>query len=252
MSFLAQLPAEEYSWYCGWDELAPFWQELVPDRNAQVLVPGIGNDGAIVGLFDAGWRSVTAFDYSEDAVTRARALLGDRDIELLSADATNMPFANDAFDAVLDKGVMDAINIAGAILISAAARFPWGGRPSWPVLPAELRTHFTSLQATTAYCPQQQSLRELSGRVELSSAFPEWWYVIPQTAPPAPAPNTFCRIPYFRRQVRDWTFWAHTDAWDPGPNAPFQCAARHPHTQTAESRQACGGISGQLLGDASR
>ena len=78
-----------------------------------MLVPGIGNDGAIVGLWDAGWHSVTAFDYSEDAVTRARTLFGDRNIELLSADATKMPFANDSFDAVLDKGVMDAINIAG-------------------------------------------------------------------------------------------------------------------------------------------
>ena len=78
-----------------------------------MLVPGIGNDGAIVGLWDAGWQSVTAFDYSEDAVTRARTLFGDRKIKLLSADSTSLPFANDSFDAVLDKGVMDAINIVG-------------------------------------------------------------------------------------------------------------------------------------------
>ena len=33
-----------FSWYCGWtDELGPFFEELVPDKESIVLVPGIGN-----------------------------------------------------------------------------------------------------------------------------------------------------------------------------------------------------------------
>jgi len=49
-----QLPAEQFSWYCGWVDLAKRWEEFVPSRSANVLVPGIGNDGCIVDLFDAG------------------------------------------------------------------------------------------------------------------------------------------------------------------------------------------------------
>ena len=77
-----------------------------------MLVPGVGNDPAILGLWDAGWQSVTAFDYSEDAVKRARAIFGDRDIKLLCADSRELPFQTDEFDAVLDKGVLDAVGIS--------------------------------------------------------------------------------------------------------------------------------------------
>uniref|UniRef100_A0A7S3RQP4 Methyltransferase type 11 domain-containing protein n=1 Tax=Emiliania huxleyi TaxID=2903 RepID=A0A7S3RQP4_EMIHU len=107
------LPAEAFSWYCGWSELEPFWSELVASGTPRVLVPGMGNDRSLVELYDAGWRDVTAFDYSEDAVTRARALVGRRDVRLLCADATALPFADASFDAVLDKGTLDAVGIAG-------------------------------------------------------------------------------------------------------------------------------------------
>ena len=117
-----ELPATEYSWYCGWDELEPFWDELVPDRSARVLVPGMGNDAAVAHLYDAGWRSIVAFDYSADAVRRAEALLRGREgVELLCADACDLPLAADAFDAVLDKGALDAVDIAGGDGLARAA-----------------------------------------------------------------------------------------------------------------------------------
>ena len=52
----------EFSWYCGWADVEPLWLELVPDRAARVLVPGVGNDDAAVGLVDAGFTSVAASD----------------------------------------------------------------------------------------------------------------------------------------------------------------------------------------------
>ena len=62
-------------------------------------------------LYDAGYTRVTAFDYSADAVDRAATLFADRPISLHCADATALPFGNDSFDAVLDKGTLDAIGI---------------------------------------------------------------------------------------------------------------------------------------------
>ena len=124
-------PAEEYSWYCGYAELAPFWNELVPRETdardgPHVLVVGVGNDPTAVALHDAGWTKLTCFDYAQEAVERAREMFGaerlagagddDRGggVTVLEADATALPRGWDgAFDAVLDKGTLDALAIAG-------------------------------------------------------------------------------------------------------------------------------------------
>ena len=115
------IPADGYAWYCGWTELAPFWKELVP-READVLVPGVGNDPTAVALHDAGWTKLTCFDYAQEAVERASAMFGserlagdgDSGVRVLEADATALPRGwDDAFGAVFDKGTLDALAIAG-------------------------------------------------------------------------------------------------------------------------------------------
>jgi ubiquinone/menaquinone biosynthesis C-methylase UbiE len=45
------------------------------------------------------------------AIWLARALFGERAIALCCADATALPYADASFDAVLDKGTLDAIGI---------------------------------------------------------------------------------------------------------------------------------------------
>ena len=104
---------ERFSWYSGWAELEPFFAELVPDRNARVLVPGVGNDAAMVDLYDAGWQQLTLFDYAPSGVERAAALFGDREVDLRVADACALPYADGSFDAVLDKGTLDAVYLSG-------------------------------------------------------------------------------------------------------------------------------------------
>jgi SAM-dependent methyltransferase len=116
------LPAEAYSWYCGWAELEPFWRELVPDERASVLIPGVGNDRAVAEMYESGYTALTAFDYSQDAVERAAALFAPRPITLLRADATALPFRGERlFDAALDKGALDAIGIHSVASLRLAA-----------------------------------------------------------------------------------------------------------------------------------
>jgi SAM-dependent methyltransferase len=104
---------KSFSWYTGWADLRPFWEELCPDRAAHVLVPGVGNDAAMVSMYDDGWQRLTLFDYSSEGVRRAAELFGERPVDLRVADACALPYASAAFDAVLDKGTLEAVYLNG-------------------------------------------------------------------------------------------------------------------------------------------
>mmetsp|Transcript_22445 Transcript_22445/g.34604 ORF Transcript_22445/g.34604 Transcript_22445/m.34604 type:complete len:305 (+) Transcript_22445:76-990(+) len=106
---------KSFSWYAGWDDLQPFVEELIPDKTSKTLIPGVGNDGALVGMYDSGFTELTAFDYAPQGVTCAEKLLDYRKegVELLVADARDLPFNDNTYDAALDKGTLDAIYLSG-------------------------------------------------------------------------------------------------------------------------------------------
>ena len=113
---------ETFSWYTGWEELEPFVRVLVPLESSHVLIPGMGNDATVVDMYDSGYQNLTAFDYAEAGVDCAMRLLGNQRIRencstpgvtLLLADARGLSFKDCSFDAVLDKGTLDAIYLSG-------------------------------------------------------------------------------------------------------------------------------------------
>ena len=119
---------EPFSWYTGWDDLEAFVREFL-DTSDRILVPGVGNDAAIVGMYDAGFHYLTAMDYAPEGIERCREMLGDRllkrknsgdkekekGVELLVADARQLTgvFRDHSFDGVLEKGTLDAIYLSG-------------------------------------------------------------------------------------------------------------------------------------------
>lgn len=103
--------SEQYSWYCGWEEIKPFWLDLVPDTSSHILVAGIGNDIVPVQMFDEGWNKMTAFDYSDAAVDRAKTLFSERNVNIFQADARELPLKDGSIDTTFDKGMLDAIYI---------------------------------------------------------------------------------------------------------------------------------------------
>ena len=112
-SAYAAADGERFSWYTGWNDLEPFVAELV-GKSEKVLLPGIGNDAAMVDMYDSGWRHLTAFDYAPSGVARAAALFGSsRPIELSVADVRDLPYSDATFDAVLEKGTLDAVFLSG-------------------------------------------------------------------------------------------------------------------------------------------
>lgn len=105
----------EYSWYSGWDDIGPFFQEFCPELSSSILIPGVGNDPMVVGMYDEGYQQITAFDYAEEGVRRTKALLGPSRSEavVIVADARDLEMSTCSFDVVLEKGTLDAIYLSG-------------------------------------------------------------------------------------------------------------------------------------------
>jgi SAM-dependent methyltransferase len=108
----------EFSWYAEWKDIQPFFTELVPLNHEQppprVLLPGIGNDRSMVDMYDHGYTQMSAFDYAAEGVECAKEFFADRDCDLLLADCRNLSYENDSFDAILEKGTLDAVYLSGA------------------------------------------------------------------------------------------------------------------------------------------
>ena len=91
---------------------------MVPiDSSPSILIPGIGNDECIRDLFDAGYTNLTMFDYAPEGVECAKRMFGDERLQQIEdlrvADARDLPYDNDCYDAVLEKGTLDSIYLSG-------------------------------------------------------------------------------------------------------------------------------------------
>ena len=112
-------PADEYSWYYGYEILAKHMKEHVKRRD-HLLVPGIGNDPILLDLLKAGYKMITAQDYSEHAIERQNDLLeychgyDASRVALHQSDVRQLPASwENRFDAILEKGLLDAVYLSG-------------------------------------------------------------------------------------------------------------------------------------------
>jgi hypothetical protein len=130
---MGEFSADEYSWYYnGYDVIKPFLQEYILDvaeststalkkSQLSILIPGCGNDPMLLDFYQAGYRRLSAFDYSSGAIDRQRELLDYLPmgsdlgrIELREEDARSLPVEwNESFDVIVEKGALDAIYLSG-------------------------------------------------------------------------------------------------------------------------------------------
>jgi SAM-dependent methyltransferase len=69
-------------------------KRFFPDHNAPLLEAGCGAGRVTIGLWDLGYRQITAFDFAEELVDQARSLAAERNattISFVHADATRLP-----------------------------------------------------------------------------------------------------------------------------------------------------------------
>eukprot|EP00980_Cylindrotheca_fusiformis_P004377 scaffold925_cov129-Cylindrotheca_fusiformis.AAC.30 len=112
-----------FSWYAGWDDIQPFCADFF-EKDSRVLLPGVGNDATVADMFNGGYIHLTAMDYAPEGIERCREMLGESrvktesqstGVELLVADARDLTniFEDHLFDAILEKGTLDAIFLSG-------------------------------------------------------------------------------------------------------------------------------------------
>lgn len=111
-------PADEYTWYFGFDSYQRIVQEHVADKDTTILIPGIGNDPILLELLQKGYSNLTATDYSEHAIDRQLDLISyqyaEDTVELRHMDARQMDETwTDRFDVIMEKGALDAIYLSG-------------------------------------------------------------------------------------------------------------------------------------------
>jgi len=130
--------SDEYSWYYGYEVIKPLLEEyvLLNNNNGEeetttidvvksqlsILLPGCGNDPLILDLCNAGYHSLTAFDYSAGAIDRQNELLeylpigSDMDnVNLSVQDARSLPKEwEQSYDVIIEKGALDAIYLSDA------------------------------------------------------------------------------------------------------------------------------------------
>mmetsp|Transcript_39766 Transcript_39766/g.81828 ORF Transcript_39766/g.81828 Transcript_39766/m.81828 type:complete len:253 (-) Transcript_39766:1370-2128(-) len=118
-SGMGDFSSEEYQWYFGWSDIKKYFTEYCCDSSMKILVPGMGNDPLLLDLVGAGYRDITAFDYSEGAVERQTELLS---VDAAAKDSVSLHHMDvralksewtDTFDAILEKGCLDALYLCG-------------------------------------------------------------------------------------------------------------------------------------------
>lgn len=129
---MGDFSAEEYSWYFGFDTIKPLFMQFMPlppkhskdkgsssSTTTKMLVPGVGNDGTLLDLYNFGYHDITAFDYSSNAIERQEELLSYNkqaldDVTLLVRDARHLDDEwMETFDLIFEKGALDAVFLSG-------------------------------------------------------------------------------------------------------------------------------------------
>ena len=125
---MGDFASDEYSWYYGFEVIKPYLLKIVADEfgdvaksELSILIPGCGNDPLLLDLYNAGFTSLTGFDYSEGAIFRQKDLLqylpmgsDVENVQLRVEDARFLPVEWDAkFDVIIEKGALDAIYLSG-------------------------------------------------------------------------------------------------------------------------------------------
>ncbi|KAF3435628.1 hypothetical protein FNV43_RR22719 [Rhamnella rubrinervis] len=114
---------EHYEWLKDYSRFRHLIQAHI-NPNSSVLELGCGNSQLSEDLYKDGITKITCTDLSAVAVQNMQKRLlskGLKEIKVQEADMLDLPFSNESFDVVIEKGAMDALFVDSD---------PWNPKPS--------------------------------------------------------------------------------------------------------------------------
>ncbi|XP_028051681.1 EEF1A lysine methyltransferase 4 isoform X1 [Camellia sinensis] len=102
---------DHYEWFKNYSHFRHLIQQHVKP-NSSVLELGCGNSQLCEQLYSDGITEMTCIDLSAVAVEKMQKRLlskGYNEIKVLEADMLDLPFTNECFDVVIEKGTMDVL-----------------------------------------------------------------------------------------------------------------------------------------------
>lgn len=114
---------EHYEWFKDYSHFRHLIQAHIPPTSS-VLELGCGNSQLCEEMYRDGITEVTCIDFSAVAVEKMQKRLeakGYKEIKVLEADMLDLPFNDECFDVVIEKGTMDVLFVNSGD--------PWNPRP---------------------------------------------------------------------------------------------------------------------------
>ena len=101
---------EFFEWYGDYPSFSPYLSPIL-NPSFQILNIGCGNSLFSEELYDSGYKNIKNIDFSEKVIKKMRKRSSKIRPEMIYevGDVFNMKFEGGSFDAVMDKGTLDAV-----------------------------------------------------------------------------------------------------------------------------------------------
>lgn len=119
--FFEERGGKAFEWYSSFANIAPALRAELPSNDVTLLIPGCGNSDLSEQIYNAGYKSVTSTDFDSGVIDEMRKKTAKRcpTLKWAVGDVRSMEFPAGSFDAVVDKGLLDAMMPSTATEVTA-------------------------------------------------------------------------------------------------------------------------------------
>lgn len=100
-----------FDWYVEFDELKRYVERSGCPKDGKILMVGCGNSKLSEQMYDAGFHNIINVDIAPTIINLMKEHHDKKEkfMEWTVMDCTDMPFKDQSFDLVIDKGTVDAV-----------------------------------------------------------------------------------------------------------------------------------------------
>ncbi|KZP01579.1 S-adenosyl-L-methionine-dependent methyltransferase [Calocera viscosa TUFC12733] len=100
-----------FDWFKAYDEISSVIHELIPSRDAEILMLGCGNSTLSEDMYDDSYHRITNIDYSGVVIEQMTARHSEKRpvMTWIEMDVRHLDFRDASFDVAIDKGTLDAM-----------------------------------------------------------------------------------------------------------------------------------------------